>query len=157
MFAAALVGGFTLVLPKYQDFVYTQSVLAQKEEELNSKTAYYSKIQEIWGELEKYQDVLAKIDSAVPNDFSIPVLFNYLQTTAGDTGLIMENLTFEGVAGNKVKEISIRLQLAGDYSSFKNFLSAIENSARFFKVGSINFSFSKGKFIFNLGISTYNY
>ena len=97
MFAGALVGGFILVLPKYQDFTHLQSMLIQKEKELSSKTAYYSKIQEIWVELEKYQDVLAKIDSAVPNDFSIPVLFDYLQNTAGETGLVLENLTFEGV------------------------------------------------------------
>lgn len=158
IFTAVLVAGFVLVWPKYQDFQSVLSKLQQKEAELNSKTAYYSKIKEIWERLEKYEDVLAKIDSAFPNNYSIPVLFNYLQKTTGETGLVLENLTFEGVTGDKVKEISIRLEVSGDYSSFKNFLSAIENSARFFKVKSISFSSSKeGKFSFDLGIATYSY
>lgn len=158
MLVAVLTAGFTLVWPKYHDFQLAILTLKQKEAELNSKTAYYSKIKEIWGELEKYEDVLVKIDSAIPSSSSIPVLFNYLQKTSGETGLILENLTFGEIAGDKVKEISIHLQIVGDYSSFKNFLSAIENSARFFEVKSISLSSSgKGKFSFNLEITTYSY
>lgn len=154
----ALAVGFILVWPKYNDFHSAVLTLQQKEAELNSKTAYYSNIKEAWGELEKYDDAIAKIYSAVPNYSSIPVLFNYLQKTSGEAGLILENLTFGEPAGDKIKEISIQLKVTGDYSSFKNFLFAIENSARFFGVKNIGLSSSgKAKLSFNLEITTYSY
>ena len=152
--------GVVLVWPKYQDFQQVQLRVKQKEAELGSKTAYYSKIQEIWGRLEEYEDVLSKIDSALPEDYSTPVLFNYLQKTTGGTGLILESLTFDGLTGDRIKEINVNLEALGSYSSLKSFLSALENSARIFKVKSFSFSSpekSKESFSFELGISAYSY
>lgn len=160
MLAIASFLGMILVWPKYQDFQQIQSQVKQKEAELDSKTAYYSKIQEIWGKLKEYEDVLSKIDSALPKDYSTPVLFNYLQQTAGGTGLILENLTFGGLTGDRIKEISVNIEATGSYSSLKSFLSALENSARIFKVKSLSFSSpksNKDSFSFELGISTYSY
>ncbi|MDO8559240.1 MAG: type 4a pilus biogenesis protein PilO [bacterium] len=158
MLGTALAMGFILVWPKYNDFHSAVLTLKQKEAELNSKMAYYSNIKEAWGELEKYEDAIAKIDSAIPDYSSMPVLFNYFQKTSGETGLILEGLTFGEPAGDKIKETSIQLQVTGDYSSFKNFLSAVGNSARFFEVKNIGLSSSgKGKLSFNLEITTYSY
>ena len=158
MIAAALAAGFILVWPKYDDFHSAVLTLKQKEAELNSKMAYYSNIKEAWEELEKYEDVMVKIDSAIPDYSSIPVLFNYFQKTSGETGLVLENLTFGEATGDKIKETNIQLQVTGDYSSFKNFLSAIENSARFFAIKNISLSSSgKGKLSFNLEITAYSY
>ena len=67
MIAAALAAGFILVWPKYDDFHSAVLTLKQKEAELNSKMAYYSNIKEAWEELEKYEDVMVKIDSAIPD------------------------------------------------------------------------------------------
>lgn len=155
-----LAGVFLLVLPKYQDFKSVLLKFRQKEAELNSKTAYYAEINKAWQDLEKYEDVLAKVDFAIPQSYSIPVLFNYLQKTAGEIGLVLENLASEDATGENIREISISLQLSGDYPSFKNFLFALENSERFFEVKSARLSSPKGKegkFSFNLGISTYSY
>ncbi len=126
MLIIALVLGVTLVWPKFQDFKQVRAEVEQKEAELNSKTEYYFIIQEIWGRLEGYADVLTQIDAALQKGYSIPALFNYLQQTAGQTGLILEDLTFKGVSGDKVKEISINLRVSGSYSAFQNFISYIQ-------------------------------
>lgn len=158
---ALLAGSFIFVLPKYRDFKDVILKFQQKEAELNSKMAYYSEINKTWRDFEKYEDVLAKVDSAVPRSYSLPAMFNYLQKTAGETGLVLENLASSDLVNSSdIKEIGINLQMSGDYPSFKNFLSALENSERFFSVKSARLSSPKGKdgkFTFNLGISTYSY
>lgn len=155
---ASLIFGFTIVWPKYQDFQQVRSKLQQKEVELNSKMAYYSEIKNVWVRLDDNTDALVKIDSAIPQSSSIPVLFNYFKQTAGETGLIIENLTFGETAKDKFREITVDLGVKGSYSSFKNFLAAIEASERFFIVKSINLSSSKeGAISFTLGISAYSY
>ena len=156
---SAFILGLILVWPKYQDFQLVRLKLEQKESELNSKTAYYSKIKNIWGRLADNTDALVKIDSALPQSYSIPVLFNYLQQTANETGLIVENLAFGEAIQGKFKEITVRLEAKGAYFSFKNFFSAIESSERFFIVKSIDLSSpEKEKIIsFTLEISAYSY
>ena len=157
--ASAFLFGFFLTWPKYQDFQGVRSELGQKEEELSSKTAYYSKINGVWEKLKSHEDSLAKISAFVPQGYSIPVLFNYFQRTAGETGLIIEGLTFGGAVGDKVKEVNINFKASGDYPSLKNFLSAIENSERLFKIKNISLSSSDNekKFSFSMEISTYSY
>jgi len=159
MSITALVLGFFLVWPKYQYFQQRQTEVEQKEIELSSKTEYYSKFREIWGRLEKYQDSLSRVDEAIPETYSLPALFYYLQQTAGQAGLVVEGIIFNGVSGEEIKEISVSVQASGRYSSLQDFLSALENSVRFFNVKSISFS-SPGEeeiFSFDLGIATYSY
>ena len=145
MFLTALFFGFFLVWPEYQDFQQSQTEVKQKEAVLKSITARYSKINEINEKLEEYSDVLAGIEASLKN-YSVPVLFNYLHQTAGEGG--------EGL-----KETNINLQVSGSYSSLESFLYALENSAKFFKIKSINFSSpdKESDFSFNLGIATYSY
>ena len=158
--ATALAFGFFLTWPKYQDFRQISLELEQKKAELESKTAYYAEVKDIWSKLEGYDDALAKIDLAVTKTYSAPVLLNYFQQTTNETGLLLENLTLGSVAAiGKVKEISFNLGASGSYSAFKSFLSALENSERLFKVKSIKLSSPEKEEgpSFNLDISTYSY
>ncbi len=160
MLVITLVLGFFLVWPKFQDFRQLQAELEQKEVELNSKTDYYSEIRKIQGRLEEYQDSLSRIENAVSKSYSLSVIFNYLQVLSGQTGLVLEDLTFGGVSGQGLKEISFNLKVSGSYSSFKSFLSALENSARLFNVKGIRLSFpEKGEksFSFDITVATYSY
>jgi len=158
MFLTALFFGFFLVWPEYQDFQQSQTEVKQKEAVLKSITARYSKINEINEKLEEYSDVLAGIEASLKN-YSVPVLFNYLHQTAGESGLLLQDLVFEGAGGEGLKETNINLQVSGSYSSLESFLYALENSAKFFKIKSINFSSpdKESDFSFNLGIATYSY
>ena len=159
--------GVVLVWPKYQDFQVRQSEIQQKEEELNSRSEYFSKIRDISAELDQYEDNLAKISTALPNEVSLPPLFDYFQQVSAQTGLVMENIEFAMVQPSeeekepaKFKKIDVSLELSGSYPALKAFLSAVEKSARFFEVKTINFSSpkeSKEAFSFDLDIVANSY
>lgn len=157
--AASLPAGFFLTWPEYRKFSQFQADLEQKKEELDSKTSYYAEIANLWTRLEEHQESLLKIDGAISDSYSLPALFNYLQQIAGGTGLILEDLSFAGVTGEAIKEISFNLEVSGSYASFKNFLKALEESNRFFNVKSVNFASPKtGQiFSFKMTVATYSY
>lgn len=157
----ALAGGFFLVWPKFQNYHQLLLKMEQKETELNSKTEYYFAIKDIWGKLEKYEDVLSRVDSAIPKNYSTPALFYYLQQVAGQAGVVLGDLNLGGVSGDKVKEIDVNLRVSGSYSSLQKFIFLLENSARFFKIKSIGLSSASSEkgnsFSFDLAITTYSY
>lgn len=158
MLISTIIVGIFLLWPKFQDFQQVKYDIEQKESELSSKTAYYSKIRGIWSRLEEYNDVLLRIDAAFPSAYSVPALFYYLQKTAGESGLILEDLSLGRVSGEKIKGMDVSLKISGSYSSLNAFLSALENSERFFMVKNISFSSPEdGLFSFDLAITAHSY
>jgi Tfp pilus assembly protein PilO len=158
MLVVALVLGFFLVKPQYSDLRAAQSTYDQKDTELASKTAYYDKIKEVDDKLNEYSDVLDKIDLALPSGYSVPSLFYYFQKTAGNSGLLLEDISLGDISSGNIKEINVDLKLAGSYPSLISFLSALENAARLSSVKIISFSSSKeGLFTFELTVAVYGY
>lgn len=170
----AVVLGLTLTWPKYQNLNSIQANIERQENELQSKTAYFSQIKDISEELVEYEDELSKISSALPLSLSLPSLFYFLQKTASETGLILKDITLIGVDVPKVgtgaekqqlsraKEIRVNLTLAGSYTSIKDFLLAVEKSAKLIEVSSLSFlaeekEESEGIFTFKVDVKTYSY
>lgn len=163
-FAVALGLGLGVLLPKYQRFELSQAGIEKKDIELQYKKEKISQLRTISGELKENQESLSKILTALPVTPSVPSLFNFLQRTSSETGLVLENIDLGGIApleeSSELKATRIKLQVAGSYSAFKDFLSALENSARIFEVKSISFSAPKEgekSFSFSLSIITYSY
>ena len=155
--ALALILGLTLTWPKYQAFKNLQLNIKAKEAELQSKQEYFSQIKEISKQLEEYTDSLNKISSALPETPSLPSLFNFLQLSASQTGLVLGEIILGGVSEG---EIRVTCRLIGDYPSFKNFLLALENSARMIEVESVAFESPEKpteSFTFVVQIKTYSY
>ena len=132
----SLALGFILVWPKYQALQVLQADAAVKEKELQSKQEYFSQIKEISKELESYTDSLDKISSALPQNPALPDLFNLLQISANQTGLILEKIILGSVDKG---EILVTLQLAGNYPALKSFLLVLEKSARMIEAQEISF------------------
>jgi len=138
----AVIAAAFLVWPKYQNWRSLQSQIQLKEAELQSKAEYFSHIRTISQQLQNYEEQLAKITSALPSDPSLPATFNFLQRTAAQSGLIMEEVSVGSVGElvqektrvpaqtSDIKVINLSMILSGSYDSFKSFLSAVENSAR---------------------------
>lgn len=134
--ALALVVGLTLTWPKYQGLSVLWQNIEVKEEELQSKEDYYNQIKEINSELAKYTDALGKISSALPQTPALPSLFNFLQSSASQTGLVMEKIKLTGLGE---KEIRVTCEVLGEYPAFKDFLKALEESARLIEMEEIMF------------------
>jgi Tfp pilus assembly protein PilO len=163
-FAVALSLGFGVLLPKYQRFELSQTGIEKKDIELQYKEEKISQLRTISGELKENQESLSKILTALPTTPSVPSLFNFLQRTSSETGLVLESIDLSGIVpleeSSELKAIQIKLQVVGSYSAFKDFLSALENSARIFEVKSISFSAPRegGKsFSFSLSIIAHSY
>ncbi len=160
----ALVLGFTLVWPKYQNFQTLQSNIKIKEAELANKTDYFTQIRETSERIEEYEENIAKISSALPQTSALSSLFNFLQLMTSQTGLLLEEISLVGVTDSdeieNIKEIRVSLQVSGAYLSFKNFLTALENSSRIIETEEIAFKSPKKLTVtpsFDIQIKAYSY
>lgn len=162
--------GIAVIFPKYQNLNLLQLKVKEKEAELQSEKEYFSNLSEISEKLKKYEESLSKINSALAAEPRLPALFNFLQTAASQNGLVLkkiaptlpsplkEELVEEGWS-LEIRETGINLAVAGSYSSFKNFLSTLEKTARMIELESISFSTVEevGPINFNLRIKVYSY
>jgi Tfp pilus assembly protein PilO len=173
---AALTVGGVLVLPKYQSLNTINKEIESREIELQSKVDYFTHIKGLESQLQEYEEPLAKINSALPNDPLLPSTFNYLQVTASQTGLIIEEVlvgsayAFGSQAQTRtssvpavesdIKATDISVSLSGSYQSLKSFISEIEKSARLIEIQKISFESPKeedeGLFLFSISMVIYN-
>lgn len=135
---------FYVVMPKYHLFRKFLVTLGEKETELQVKNAYFVEVTKIYKELMQYQDVLQKIDAGLPSKFSPAELINFVYKKTIENGVSLQGLgvirSSEVGTGTNVKEIILPLELTGNYSSLKNFLSSLEKSARLVEIENISFS-----------------
>jgi Tfp pilus assembly protein PilO len=154
--------GIFLIWPKYQDLTDLKLEIFKKKLEIQSQEDYLLDLQEASRKLEENQEVLTKIDSALPPDSSLPVLFNFFQKTSSESGLVLGDfgeITISPEKESGLRETSLNLFLFGSYSAFKNFLYALENSARLIEVENISFlsPTEEDIFSFQLKIKVYSY
>jgi len=163
-----LVLGISLTWPKYQDFRDLERRVGEKNLELRYKEEYFSELKKLSEELKDYTEALSKIDSALPSDFGLPSLFEFFQKNSSQSGLILKEITPVSTAPfqktSEIQETNIALSLSGSYSSFKNFLSLLQKSARMIVIESINFSSPteikkplSENFPFKLKVKVYSY
>lgn len=181
IFGLSFVIGLVFCFPKFQQMRAAQQQLTSKEAELEEKKAYFEEIDILSEKLKQYPKELAIIDFALPDDFSLPFLFDFFEKIISKNGLSLTNISQSSVSqssprssrssveqenledaelGNKLKESRTILSLTGSYSSFKNFLYYMEKSARLIEVENASFSLpqEEGSTInFNLRVKTNSY
>lgn len=160
---AVFLTGFLFAWPQYQNLREVRLKIQEKKAELQYKEEHFSNLRKISEEVKNYEPELLKINSALPQTPSLPSLFNFLSKTAVQNGLVFKNIGSFVVAPSKekagIKEVSLDIAVAGSYPAFKNFLSALEKTARFIEVENIGFSSPQEKelFSFNLRIKAHSY
>jgi len=158
-------GGYFFCWPKYQEFKQQGTLLEEKNRALEEKNNYYLKLETLSNRIDAYKEELDKINSALPAEPSLPVLFDFMQKTSMENGLILGDISSSKGAisslrsgGNTgIEKVSLSIFLSGSYSAFKNFLSAIYKNSRLIEVDSVSFSSpTEGElFDFNLSLETY--
>jgi Tfp pilus assembly protein PilO len=157
-----LILGRGLILPKYQKLRFFEQEIEKKRAEIEGREEHLQELNKMAEILKDYQDQLAKIDSALPSNPDLEVLLNFLQKTSSQSGLILKEINppvSRPSSEEGLKETELSFAVSGAYTSFKNFLSVLEKSARFIKLETISFS-SPGKegfSDFNLKIKVYSY
>lgn len=181
IFGLSFVIGLVFCFPKFQQMRAAQQQLESKGAELKEKKAYFEEIDILSEKLKQYPKELAIIDFALPDDFSLPFLFDFFEKIISKNGLSLTNISQSSVAqssprfsrssvkqenfedaelGNKLKESRTIISLTGSYSSFKNLLYYMEKSARLIEVENTSFLLpqEEGSTIkFNLRVKTNSY
>ena len=159
-FLLTIISGAFLLYPKYQDFVVLKKQVEAKENQLQSKQEYLSNLSQNSEKLKEYQEKLLVVDTALPSLLSLPSLFDLLQKTASQNGLIIKDMDSSCVVNPEgIQEVGVDLKAVGLYSGFKSFISVLEKSARMIEIESFSFSTpEKGEiFDFILTIKAYSY
>jgi Tfp pilus assembly protein PilO len=149
---------FLFIFPKKTSLSILNSELSQKRQEFETSDKYFQEVLKTSEKLRNYQEEISKIDSALPEDPSIPSLFNFLQSSSSQSGLLLENIGSISVKEEgKLKKWTTNLRLKGDYSSLKNFISTVERSARLIRIEKISLSSEGETPSYNLTISFFSY
>ena len=155
--------GVLFLWPKYQNLKNLQLQMENKEIEINNRNTYFQNLRSLSEKLEGFKEDVAKIEAALPSNPSPPSFYNFLQKTVSENGLILKNIgsfAVSPLASNpSLKVISLPLGVSGSYASLKNFLGAMEKSARIVEVNTISFSAPQNEelFDFTLEIQSHSY
>lgn len=174
----ALTIFFLFALQKYQESMDLEMELTRKQAQYENQVDYYFKLSDILESIKQKQDILEKIESALPSEFAFAPIIYFLQEKAAKSDLNIKLINFlqpedsqQDSSENQkpeVKNVMFKVELQGNYQSLKTFLYALEQSARLFEVKSIAFvspqSSALGRFQsasksydFSLDIETHTY
>ncbi len=155
---------FYLVVPKYQEFEEFQIKLSKKEAEYRGRSAYFSDIASTYEKLKQKEEILKKIDSALPSSPALHSLVYFLQKKSLENGLIFLKANLLKISpikeGSRIKETNFSFGVVGPYPAFKNFLMSLEKSARLIEVEDVSFVARKEfeeTFEFNVTVKVYSY
>jgi len=140
-----IIGAF-LFWPKYQEFNSLQNQFSQKKDQLENQNKYMQQLLAIERKIEEKQELVNKVNSALPIGPDIPSLLNFLQGISMETGMSLEGASWQELLPSredkkeKFKEYSLNLEVSGSYFAFINFLYSLEKSSRLINVVESRFS-----------------
>jgi len=149
---------FLFIFPQKASLSVLNSELLQKKQEFENSNKYFQEISKALEKLKNYQEEISKIEAALPEDPSIPSLFDFLQKSSSQSGILLKNIgSINAIEEGKLKKWTITFQLEGNYPSFKDFLSILEKSARLIKVEKVS-ALVEGELLkFTLTFSFFSY
>jgi len=155
IFLAVILLAFFVILPKYEELNSKNLQVEEKKSDLKKINDYFEDLSFQNEELEKYELEIAKIDSALPANPSMPSVFYFIQNTAEENGISLTAIDMgysrikegtEELESLDIKENRFSVSVVGSYSFFKDFLSVLEKSSRLIETEEIYFSyFEKAK------------
>ncbi len=149
--------------PKFQELEIVRGNIEEKKAELQAEEEYALKLDELKVKLEEHQGEISKINTTLPVNSSLPSLFNFLQKTSSESGLILTEISPFTISSSKdftdLKEAVFSIEVSGSYSSLKNFISILEKSARLIEVENLSLSPKEEgeSSAFNLKLKTFSY
>jgi Tfp pilus assembly protein PilO len=171
LFFVILLVSVYIIRPEFYNFNNFKKELEIRNQEILSIENYHKKIDDTFNKLKNYEENLDKVSSALPDNYSSPSLFNYLQKTSTENGMFLKNAGLAKVSVKKTKVFSgtevveqntkenhVNIDLIGSYSSFKTFLESIEKSSRMIETENVLVKIDGEvlNFILLLKVSSYN-
>ena len=139
----ALVIGAFWAFPMYQDWQEVSVELTEKKSELQNREDYFSNMQSLKDRLLGYEVELIKLNAAIPDDSSLPALYDLVQRLSSESGLVLRQISAvedtKTVRGIQAQTIALNLNLEGSYEGLKVFLSRVQIASRMMDVTAIGF------------------
>src|SRR3989338_10277036 len=92
LIGSSLVFGVFVALPRLQAFSAVRTELQTQKAELASKESYFAHLKDLQDRIDE-EELVVKIDAAIPNDPQLPALHDFLQSLAGESGLSLRSIT----------------------------------------------------------------
>jgi|AntAceMinimDraft_18_1070375.scaffolds.fasta_scaffold00463_9 Tfp pilus assembly protein PilO len=142
----SIIMGTFLFWPKYQEFNSLNDALIIKKVQLENQNRYTQQLLTMERKIQENQELADKVNSILPLGPGIPSLLNFLQETSIETGMSLDNVTWQKLLPSRneekkrLKEYSLNLKLSGSYFAFMNFISSLEKSSRLINIVATEFS-----------------
>lgn len=137
--------------PKYQAISQIKESVDEWEKAHQDQSEYFKELVSNFEKFKKYESEISKIDLAIPEDPSLPSFFNFVSKSASANGLILKEIrTFDLSLSKEIpgtEEIETSFTISGSYSAFRNFILALERSARMINIKEVSFEAPAGKII----------
>ena len=143
----AVVMGIFLLWPMFQELSRVERELEQYNMALTGREKYVSDLAILGQRLDTKREAIRKIEAAIPDNTSIPALFDLLQNISINSGLVLTSITDsvgeEIFPDSDLAVTSVSLQTTGSYSALKEFLSQLRRSVQLLEVVAISFDSTK--------------
>lgn len=138
--AGAAGAGFFFTWPAFQDLQFLQLEKRLKLAEFENREEYFTNLSSLQQKLKDFELELRKLDSALPEDTSLPSLYQLLQEISAGSGLVLKSIASHVLTTESpLKTIDLQLRVAGSYESLQSFLKNIQNAWRLISVDSLTF------------------
>lgn len=158
--AGAILAAFFFTWPALQDLQFLLLEKRSKLAEFENRQAYFANLASLQTQLKDFEPLLAKLDSALPEDTFLPSLYQLIQEISADSGLVLKSIVAQvEKTESPVQTIDLQLKIAGSYESFKSFLKNIQNAWRLISIDSLTFVSPKAgpSFEVSLRMQAYSY
>jgi len=140
---AAVVFGVFLLWPMFQEFSRIEQELNQYTDALLNKEKYVFDLARLASRLDARQEAVQKIETAIPDETSIPALFDLIQKMNINSGLVLTSISAsvaeEGFADSDLVVTTVSLESIGSYDALKEFISQVRKSVQLLEITSISF------------------
>ena len=146
--AGAGLAAFFFTWPSLQDFQFLQLEKRSKAKEFENREEYFANLTSLERQLKDFGPELARLDYALPEDTSLPSLYQLLQEVAAGSGVVLKSISAQVAKGplrlgdeasDSLKTITLEVKVAGPYESFKQFLQSAQNAWRLLSIDSVAF------------------
>lgn len=142
-----LIGSFALmglvIWPEYKDLREAMIEAEIKEIDLQNMINYNQTMAAMADSLmTDYRDATKKLYNGVPNDHYVPSLFAEIRRASYRTGVRVKGIGDFSVSDHpekkEIKITEVEFEVEGAYLNFKNFIKAINNSARIMEISTMH-------------------
>jgi Tfp pilus assembly protein PilO len=164
VFTVAVIIFFFFFIPQFNKWSVARENNLNKNKELHDLQRYHEELKELDKKLQSYQSILDRLDSALPEELSIPSFIIFLQQVTQESGVILKSFDTSFTSnplkeGKELKKLKMNITVTGRYSSLRNLTSRLKQSAKVVDIESVSFSVpTEGDmYTFNIGLKTYSY